>query len=105
MYSVIVKAADTGGLSATGTIKVQVGQVNDNTPVFSQSQYVVSVSEMTAASTSLLTLVATDDDPGTTIAYSIEGDDSAEFQMSGDILQLKTALDFETKTGYVFTAR
>ncbi|WAR26918.1 FAT1-like protein, partial [Mya arenaria] len=63
-YDVTIIASDKGSPVNSATIQVRVGlvDVNDNTPTFAQNVYTVSIPETTAATTSLLTLTATDDD-------------------------------------------
>ena len=92
-YNLTVQVSD-GDLSATATVTVNVTNVNDNDPMIT-SPATASVAENT---TTVLTVMATDEDAGTTLTYSITaGADSARFsinQSTGD-LTFKTAPDFE----------
>ncbi|KAM9811387.1 protocadherin-16-like [Syngnathus typhle] len=61
---VVVEARDRGSpsLSSLATIQVQVSDINDNTPVFHQSEYRASVSEDQLPGSTVLTLEAADGD-------------------------------------------
>jgi hypothetical protein len=49
-YSVVIRAVDGGSsaLSSTTTVTVSVTDVNDNSPVFAQNQYLFSITETVA---------------------------------------------------------
>lgn len=74
-YSLKVLAEDQGRpvKSATANLQVQVSDINDNAPVFSEAQYEAEVSETESEGTSLLTLSAVDPDEGANgrVTYSI----------------------------------
>ncbi|KAM3624462.1 uncharacterized protein V6R79_023812 [Siganus canaliculatus] len=74
-YSLEVVAEDQGqpARSATASLLVQVLDINDNVPKFSQVEYQVDVSETGPVGTSLLTLSAVDPDDGVNgaVTYSI----------------------------------
>ena len=92
-YILTVQVSD-GDLSATAAVTVKVTNVNDNDPMIT-SPATASVAENT---TTVLTVMATDADAGTTLTYAITaGADSVQFsinQSTGD-LAFKTAPDFE----------
>ena len=63
---------------------------NDNAPVFSQTQYSLSVLENSEAGTLLARLAATDSDSGINgeIRYSLKGEDAESFSIdesTGDL--------------------
>ncbi|XP_068600475.1 protocadherin alpha-C2-like [Brachionichthys hirsutus] len=67
VHNLILTAVD-GGVpprSGTASIVINVLDINDNAPVFSQPVYAVNVSENSAVGTVVLTLNATDFDEGT----------------------------------------
>lgn len=74
-YTVIIKAIDSGTppLSAQKTFVVQLSDVNDNSPTFSQSSYSVDIPENNAPGSLIATVSATDPDLGENahISYSI----------------------------------
>ena len=80
--------------------------VNDESPMFMQRQYNVSLSEDVAfSSRPVLTLVAVDGDVGLAgqVVYHIEsGDGLDQFQIDAHTgkLSVVAPLDYETKTSY-----
>lgn len=74
-YTVVIKAIDSGTppLSAQKTFVVQLSDVNDNAPTFSQSSYSVDIPENNAPGSLVATVSATDPDLGENaqVSYSI----------------------------------
>ncbi|XP_060765443.1 protocadherin gamma-C5-like [Neoarius graeffei] len=74
-YTVVIVAADSGSpqLTSKQEILVNVLDVNDNTPVFTQPSYIVQVKENSAAGSILCSVSASDPDQGENakISYSI----------------------------------
>ncbi|KAM4750324.1 protocadherin-23 isoform 2-T3 [Anableps anableps] len=62
-YNLVVRASDSLH-ETSGEVKVQVLDVNDNGPVFTQLSYQVEVSELVSADTLVVTVAATDRDSG-----------------------------------------
>nr|XP_046274188.1 protocadherin-23 isoform X2 [Scatophagus argus] len=62
-YTLVVSASDSLH-QTTGEVKVQVLDVNDNAPVFTQVSYQVELSELVPADTFVLSVSATDRDSG-----------------------------------------
>ncbi|XP_041959519.1 protein dachsous-like [Alosa sapidissima] len=71
-FHIEVVAMDQGrpSRSATATVVIQVLDVNDNEPVFSQTQYYLTASELDEPGTLLATLIATDKDVGTNAEFT-----------------------------------
>ena len=61
-----------------------------------------SVAENAAISTVVYTAVATDEDGGDTLSYSLSGTDAASFDMNATsgVVTLKASADFETQSSY-----
>uniref|UniRef100_A0A8C2EVM5 Protocadherin 2 gamma 28 n=1 Tax=Cyprinus carpio TaxID=7962 RepID=A0A8C2EVM5_CYPCA len=105
----ILTAFDGGSPQKSGTIKIDVTviDVNDNTPVFSQSVYRVSLPENVAIGTGVLTVRATDKDKGANgeVTYSFSqssGKDLDLFridQNTGEI-SVNGLLDYERSKHY-----
>jgi VCBS repeat-containing protein len=78
IYQVTVQVTDEAGNTASQSIEVTLEDLNDEFPVFSSNnQNFVAENEMDAA-----TLIATDRDAGSTVAYSITGGvDQARFNV------------------------
>nr|XP_046231654.1 cadherin-23 isoform X2 [Scatophagus argus] len=103
-YNLQVVAEDQGrpARSATASLLVQVSDVNDNVPRFSETKYQVEVSETESVGTNLLTLSAEDPDEGENgrVTYSISkqspSSDPAAFEVdsSSGILRLVQPLDY-----------
>lgn len=74
-YTVVIKAVDSGTppLSAEKTFVVQLSDVNDNAPTFSQPSYSVDIPENNAPNSLIATVSATDPDVGQNahVSYSI----------------------------------
>ncbi|XP_070684047.1 protein dachsous, partial [Pempheris klunzingeri] len=103
-YDLLVVAEDQGRpvRSATASLLVQVSDINDNVPKFSEAEYQVEVSETEPAGTSLLTLSAADPDEGANgrVSYSIfqqsPSSEPAVFELdsSSGTLRLAQPLDY-----------
>ncbi|XP_072120761.1 protocadherin Fat 4-like [Mobula birostris] len=108
----ITLVAEDGGVpvrSGTVQVTIKVNDANDNSPVFSQSVYQVSVSESAPKGTLIITLNATDldDGPNAEIKYDLSSHNSAEIRAlvgvnskSGEII-LKGQLDYEERQSFV----
>ena len=104
-YSVIVKASDSGGLSDTITVTINVRDVDENrAPRFTDGTDTErSVDENTGAGVDIGDPVgADDDDDDDTLEYSLGGEDAASFDINSTSGQLRTkaALDYEDENTY-----
>ncbi|XP_067858865.1 protocadherin-15b [Heptranchias perlo] len=100
-YDLLVEASD-GAVDprhSTLTVPIRVLDVDDNSPVFSQSTYVVSVPENNAAGMVILQLQATDADLGPNITYRIRTEEARQLfsvnQWTGE-LSILESVDYET---------
>ncbi|XP_005472325.1 protocadherin-16 [Oreochromis niloticus] len=120
--SIVIEARDRGlpPLSSFTTVQVQISDVNDNAPVFHQSEYRATVSEDTIPGSTVLTFEAFDSDLSRencgfdfAIASGNEGNafqiessvrflEGRGFQTVGTLL-LAEGVDFETKSLYNLT--
>ncbi|CAM5159687.1 unnamed protein product [Natator depressus] len=112
-HTFTVRATDTAlGSFSEATVEVEVEDINDNPPVFSQMLYTASVSEGLPAQTLVVQLFASDKDSGRNkvISYQIL-DDSSDATKSFDIDpntgQITTAhvLDHETNHQFLMKVR
>lgn len=114
VYTITIAAVDKGdpSLSSQKTINVDIADVNDNSPVFSQSPYTFYLMENNTPGTVLFTLSASDLDQNENaqIAYSIlKGESAANSVVSflnintenGDVYALKS-FDFEKMKTFQF---
>ncbi|XP_051504158.1 protocadherin-15a [Myxocyprinus asiaticus] len=99
-YDLIVEASD-GAVDprrTTITLLVEVTDINDNSPVFSQPTYTVNVPENTPAGTIILRLSAVDADLVSNVTYRIKTEAARQLfavnWLTGTISVLQ-ALDFE----------
>ncbi|XP_056139750.1 protocadherin-16-like [Lampris incognitus] len=119
---VMIEARDHGtpSLSSIATVQVQVSDVNDNAPIFHQSEYRATVSEDGLPGSTILTLEAVDGDlsrdnsgfdfaiasGNTGNAFQIESSvrflEGRGFQTVGSLI-LVDSLDFETVPSYNLT--
>ncbi|KAF7668307.1 hypothetical protein LDENG_00013580 [Lucifuga dentata] len=120
--NIVIEARDGGSpaLSSLTTIQVQISDVNDNAPVFHQSEYRATVSEDTIPGSTVVTFEAFDSDLSRencgfdfAIANGNEGNafqiessvrflEGRGFQTVGTLL-LAEGLDFEAKSLYNLT--
>ncbi|CAK6967604.1 protocadherin-1-like isoform X2 [Scomber scombrus] len=108
-YRIEIVAVDSGNpaLSSTNSLKVQVTDINDNTPIFSPTMLEVDFAEGNQPGDKVLDVVATDADSGTNaeLAYSIIERSAAKlFEIdshSGEV-RVKNLLDREDTERYEF---
>ncbi|XP_061767767.1 protocadherin-15a isoform X1 [Nerophis ophidion] len=112
-YELVVEASD-GAVDprrTTLTLTVEVKDIDDNSPVFSQQAYAVSVPENSPVGTVILTLSAADADLFSNITYRIKSESARRLfslnAITGELAVLQT-LDFEDlaamgMTGAFFT--
>lgn len=103
-FFLVVRAYDLGfpSLSATATVNVTVIDVNDNSPVFNPSSYMVTVRESIAVGSVLVTVSATDKDqpgnPNSQFDYSI-ANPTFSISPNGSI-RLAAPLNFSLASSY-----
>uniref|UniRef100_A0A672YLW7 Cadherin domain-containing protein n=1 Tax=Sphaeramia orbicularis TaxID=375764 RepID=A0A672YLW7_9TELE len=110
VVELLLTAVDGGKPAKTGTlhIKVNVLDVNDNSPVFSKSLYKVQVNENAEVGTTLLTLTATDLDEGVNgqLVYSFTErgrfNPDEKFSMNANTgeITVKGNIDYEENQAY-----
>ncbi|KYO28521.1 hypothetical protein Y1Q_0005325 [Alligator mississippiensis] len=106
-FYLVVEAKDGGtpALSAVTTVNINVTDVNDNAPKFSQVLYSTVISEDAAVGDSVIMLIAEDVDspPNGQIHFSIvNGDRDNEFSVDPvlGLVKVKKKLDRERVSGY-----
>uniref|UniRef100_A0A3Q2EA12 Protocadherin-15 n=1 Tax=Cyprinodon variegatus TaxID=28743 RepID=A0A3Q2EA12_CYPVA len=99
-YNLVIEASD-GAVDprrTTLTLLVQVLDIDDNSPVFSQQDYVVNVPENTPVGTVVLKLSAVDADVFSNVTYRIKTESARQLfslnAITGELAVLQT-LDFE----------
>lgn len=110
-YELVIRATDSvSGVSAEVPVSVLVEDVNDCLPEFTSDSYNVSVSESSSFGTSILKVVAHDNDTGVNqmVTYAIQTDNkntSEYFHMAPNegIVYLKKSLDHEQLQMHHFT--
>ncbi|XP_072563906.1 protocadherin-23 isoform X2 [Paramormyrops kingsleyae] len=107
-YTIIVEAHDQGAIPRSSHAKLQVLVLdeNDNSPVFSQETYHVSVSEGAPVGSEILQVIATDNDQGSNgeVMFSLLEDTLAVFSIDESMGILRTAqlLNREAQGQYTF---
>uniref|UniRef100_T1JHQ6 Cadherin domain-containing protein n=1 Tax=Strigamia maritima TaxID=126957 RepID=T1JHQ6_STRMM len=91
-YEFPVLATDRGGESTSAMVKIQVTDINDNSPIFYPREYNVSLRENVLETVPIVIIVATDADSGAfgTVTYRI---------VSGNVHQL---FRIDSTTGELF---
>ncbi|NXP21554.1 PCDG7 protein, partial [Scytalopus superciliaris] len=94
-HELVLRASDGGDPARTGTarIRVTVLDTNDNAPVFSQAEYKVSVPEGVPVGSTLVTVMATDEDEG------LNGDVKYSFHKISE--RASELLHLNTETGEI----
>lgn len=108
IYTILVTASDNGvpALCDTADVLVELVDVNDNSPTFSQKSYFVAVKEDVSPQSSVTQVSAHDPDFGLNglVRYSFEGGNSANGTFSIDsalgIIRTVQFLDREVHAGY-----
>ncbi|KAG7160255.1 Neural-cadherin-like 14 [Homarus americanus] len=90
-YTIQVVATDGGGLKGTGTVVVEVQDVNDVPPRFSRSEWTLNVSESLTPDHVLATLTVVDQDVANNFSYRDRGGGGAP----GGELRAVEPLDYE----------
>ncbi|XP_040478266.1 protocadherin gamma-A5-like [Ursus maritimus] len=110
VHDLLLTALDGGDpiLSSTTHIRVMVLDANDNAPLFTRSEYRVSVPENIPVGTRLLTLTATDPDEGINgeLTYSFRNEEdkiSETFKLDSNLGDISTLqpLDYEESRFYL----
>uniref|UniRef100_A0A2K6KA43 Protocadherin 1 n=1 Tax=Rhinopithecus bieti TaxID=61621 RepID=A0A2K6KA43_RHIBE len=107
-YTIEIVAVDSGNppLSSTNSLKVQVVDVNDNAPIFTQSVTEVAFPENNKPGEVIAEVTASDADSGSNaeLVYSLEPEPAAKglFTISPETgeIQVKTSLDREQRDSY-----
>uniref|UniRef100_A0A673K9G9 Protocadherin Fat 3-like n=1 Tax=Sinocyclocheilus rhinocerous TaxID=307959 RepID=A0A673K9G9_9TELE len=108
LYNMTVQVTD-GTNTATTQIYIKVLDSNDNSPIFSERTYEVSVSEDTPADTEVLRVRARDKDERSKLSYSIHGSvDPASMRMfrinpGTGVMYTADRLDYEIRTQHILT--
>ncbi|XP_023258330.1 protocadherin-16-like [Seriola lalandi dorsalis] len=108
LYNLTVVVSDRGVPQRSSSVAavINIGDVNDNPPVFSRAEYTVSLSEGAAAGTEIIRLTATDPDstPNAEVQYTISSGDEVNLftmdQWTG-ALRLQRALDREHQSTHI----
>ena len=101
-----VRATDSGGLVSSVLVTVNVTNVNDNSPVFTEGASTTrSIAENTPSDTNIGSPVAATDADNDTLGYTLGGTNAALFYIISASGQLRTysSLDYETKSSYSVT--
>ncbi|XP_049428541.1 protocadherin-23 [Epinephelus fuscoguttatus] len=107
-YKLVLQATDRGNppLSTTTTIRVQVVDVNDNSPTIPPMEPVV-IAENLPAGYMVTQVTANDVDLSSTITYSFSDNSSTNAPFAIDrytgVITLTRALDYEEETEYTLT--
>ena len=106
--NVIVSDLGVLRLTSTATLEVQVIDVNDNPPVFSEVEYLVAIPENLSIGSSVLQVQASDEDSGENaiVTYRIlAGNQQNIFSIDSltGLITLRNVVNFEQQTEYTLT--
>lgn len=96
---------DQGFLNNNASLRINVLDVNDNSPVFTPNTVDRSVSEAAAIGSEILIAVAMDSDATTNsqLLYSLSGSDDFVIDPTSGSVMVSEALDFEAQEIYILT--
>ncbi|XP_006818278.2 neural-cadherin-like [Saccoglossus kowalevskii] len=112
VYNIVVEATDGGGLTGSATATIELEDINDNAPEFTEDKYYRAASESLLVGASVLTVTALDMDVGVNaqLDYKItDGNIGNHFYMYNDIannvgiIKIQEMLDYEDITQRQFT--
>jgi len=105
IMEVRIRASDPGGLEGLTRLVIIVLDVNDNSPVFTNSSYSGSVREGSMIGTNILRVSATDSDSfdNAQVFYTLYGNPSFEVENNTGILLTTAVLDREEQLSFVLT--
>jgi len=109
-HHVIITCRDFGDspLSSSVNVRVVVGDLNDNAPVFPVDSYTAEVTENGDVGTEVIQVEATDADAGLNgaVSYRIDGDATVRAALIIDshtgLIRTRAPLDHETTSGLEF---
>ncbi|XP_078371306.1 protein dachsous-like [Oculina patagonica] len=106
-YDLEIEASDVTSpfYTTTAYVTVFVGDVNDNSPKFTEDRYEVDIRELTKIDSVILTVTATDDDSGTNgdVVYSLSNDTFGVFRIDSKTGAIYTLQGFNYPVHKVFT--
>ncbi|XP_077987573.1 cadherin-23-like [Glandiceps talaboti] len=111
VFDVVDGGTNPSSLTGTATVIVQVTDVNDNLPQFSQTTYTTDVDENENIGHVVITVLATDADwPFDSVSYEIIGGDDASLpkftiEPITGVIKLRNLLDHESRSSYTLTIR
>ena len=106
-HTLVLRASDSGSppLTSEVSLVILVEDANDNSPVFTQSTYSLSIPESTPVGSSLLQLEATDQDSdlnGVVLFFLLSVEYESLFDLSETgLLLVNESLDYETDTSFL----
>lgn len=111
-YQLVIYAVDGGFPVRTGSVKINITitDQNDNQPIFTKTQYGVTVEENTALNTTILVVTATDADADNNglVSYQFSTRTSSKVRETFDInavsgeIKVKSLLNYEDKKNWTF---
>ncbi|XP_062584769.1 protocadherin Fat 4-like [Saccostrea cucullata] len=103
-YSLTISANNGKGEVKNAVLSLTVTDVNDNDPTFSQNVYVTQVIENYPVGGSVLKVTCTDADSSVNSDVTLSivaGNTVNAFRVTGDVIEVNSALDYETVNKYV----
>ena len=101
-YFLSIIVLDDNGGSATTNLNVSVNDLNES-PSFLTTPYSVSIAENLQTGTHVIQVVATDEDSGDTLTYSLTGTNSSHFAISSSTGLVTTTQPLDQETVGVYT--
>ncbi|XP_072171620.1 protein dachsous-like, partial [Diadema setosum] len=106
-YTLVIEAFDGGDPQLTGntTVVIEVTDVNDNSPVFTQTSFSAVINESAPVNSTVLQVTATDEDGGRNgeVVFSLQRDDGFfRIDPATGIIYLNRPLNFEQSSSHDF---
>lgn len=103
VYMLVVQFL-VGSQTLNVTVRIEVTDVNDNSPVFTGLPYRRTVAENAAVGQEILTVTATDGDAGPNgqVTYTLSGSTPFNVSSVDGVVSLKAGVNYETQCMYTF---
>ncbi|XP_071958951.1 neural-cadherin-like [Antedon mediterranea] len=103
MYEFDVTAVDLGGKSATSQVQVDLMNVNDNSPTFSQSNYTFDVDDTVTSGYKINTIYASDKDGDSVTFRKVSGSNLFDVDQYTGVVSRTSAAGSLSEASYVLT--
>ncbi|XP_078609705.1 protocadherin Fat 4-like isoform X2 [Branchiostoma floridae x Branchiostoma japonicum] len=96
-YIMTIIVQDGASASATASVTINIGDVNDVAPSFDQTLYQVSINEDEAAGTNVVTFVMTDSEGTGSITFDfVKGNEEGKFRLNSSAVEINSVINIDS---------